>query len=85
MENLFERLSELGLVTAVWEEAQVERPDIARNTVVLALKDTNPSTPLRRKIHRIANAFLEARRERPITNGVGYGLSLQDELALAAA
>lgn len=87
MENLFEQLSAAGLVSDVVEIVQETRPSVSRNTVNLALKDETASTPLRRLIRRIGDELLAAHiaASQPQRVGAGYGLSLHEELAMAAA
>jgi len=86
MQNLFEQLSAAGLVSEVVEIVQETRPSVSRNTVTLALKDDTASTPLRRLIRRIGSEVVAAHIEasQPQRVGAGFGLSLHEELAMAA-
>jgi len=90
-EEIFEELKMRRLVPALRERVGRLRRGIKPGiqTTYTALDVTAQETPTLRLIRREARALLQEElafeRERPITNGIGYGLSLQDELALAAA
>lgn len=63
--NLYDQVYIAGISTEIWNTINNERNrTVSRNTVFLALKDEQPSTPLRQRIQEIARELL-AKMQQP--------------------
>ncbi len=90
-EEIFEEIKMRRLVPKLRERVGMLRAGVkpAIDTTYTALDVSNPETPTIRLIRREAKKMwdeIEAweTAPRPVHNGIGYGLSLHEELAMAA-